>query len=378
MRHIAILTTSYPDTTPGSEAAGSFVEDFARELSDSVRVTVVTASFSDSISTTGNLTVRRFAVPKLPLSLLNPMWPNHWISIIVTLRRGLETVKKLATEDKPDHIFALWALPCGYWANAVAREFRIPYSVWALGSDIWGLGKLPLVRAKLRHVLLGAHACYADGFQLGKEVENISGSDCRFLPSTRRMVLPLFPQLSHNPPYKLAFLGRWHPNKGVDILLDALARLTDADWEKVAEIRIFGGGQLADMVTEMARKLQIQGWPVVLGSYLDKEQASELIGWADYLMLPSRIESIPVIFSDAAKLGTPIVSTPVGDLPRLYQDYQFGVLAVNISPAAFCKAIQSALSRNPADFLAGLERVRQDFDLPGIVDEFLGACRTWD
>ena len=34
MRHIAILTTSYPDNIPGSEAAGSFVGDFARELYD--------------------------------------------------------------------------------------------------------------------------------------------------------------------------------------------------------------------------------------------------------------------------------------------------------------------------------------------------------
>ena len=33
MRHIALITTSYPEGVAGAEAAGSFVEDFATELS---------------------------------------------------------------------------------------------------------------------------------------------------------------------------------------------------------------------------------------------------------------------------------------------------------------------------------------------------------
>ncbi len=371
MRHVAILTTSYPDDIPGSEAAGSFVEDFARELSGRVRVTVVTASSSEHISTAGNLTVRRFAVPKLPLSLLNPIKPGHWISILVTLRRGLEAVQRLATEDRPDHIFALWALPCGYWAHAVAREFQIPYSIWALGSDIWGLGKIPLVRSYLRHVLKNAHACYADGYQLADEVRKLAGIDCLFLPSTRHMDPVSSGHHASAPPYKLAFLGRWHTNKGIDLLLDALLQLPDADWQRISEVQIFGGGPLAAVVSEKTRVLQNLGKPVTYGGYLNKVQASELIAWADYLLLPSRIESIPVVFSDAAKVGTPLVSTPVGDLPRLYEDYQFGILASEVNPAAFCMAISTALSNTPSDFDTGLEKAKQDFNLPDIVDRFL-------
>ena len=371
MRHIAILTTSYPDNIPGSEAAGSFVEDFARELSGRVRVTVVTASSLDNISSAGNLTVRRFAVPTLPLSLLNPLWPNQWVPIIVTLHRGLEAVKQLTIKDRPDHIFALWALPCGYWANAVAREFQIPYSIWALGSDIWSLGKIPLVRSYLRHVLKDAHACYADGYQLASEVRKLGGRDCLFLPSTRRMEPVSSAHHSSAHPYKLAFLGRWHANKGVDLLLDALVQLSDADWQRISEVQIFGGGPLAAVVSEKTRVLQNLGKSVELGGYLNKVQASELIAWADYLLLPSRIESIPVIFSDAAKVGTPLVSTPVGDLPRLYEDYQFGIMASDVNPDAFCMAIKMALRTNPSDFHAGLEKAKQDFNLPEIVDKFL-------
>jgi glycosyltransferase involved in cell wall biosynthesis len=183
---------------------------------------------------------------------------------------------------------------------------------------------------------------------------------------------------SSTHPYKLAFLGRWHANKGVDLLLDALVQLSDADWQRISEVQIFGGGPLAALVSKRTRALQDQGKPVKHGGYLNKLQAAELIAWADYLLLPSRIESIPVIFSDAAKVGTPLVSTPVGDLPRLYEDYQFGTMASDANPGAFCMAIKSALRKNPADFHTGLAKAKQDFNLPEIVDRFLSLsshCR---
>jgi glycosyltransferase involved in cell wall biosynthesis len=76
----------------------------------------------------------------------------------------------------------------------------------------------------------------------------------------------------------------------------------------------------------MVEELRALGHPVNVGGYLDTAEATELIAWSDYLMLPSRVESIPVIFSDAAQLGRPLVATPVGDLPRLFGQHEFGIL----------------------------------------------------
>ncbi|HED13180.1 MAG TPA: glycosyltransferase [Gammaproteobacteria bacterium] len=371
MQHIALVTTSYPDSTPGSEAAGGFVKDFAQELATKARVTVVAAGSFSKQSTSGNLTIRRFAVPRLPLSLLSPLRPADWATILLTLRRGGKALESLVKEDQPDHVFALWVLPSGYWAYSISKKYGIPFSTWALGSDIWSLGKLPVVRSLLRNVLKNANSCYADGYQLGLEVEKLSGKACHFLPSTRQIDAASPGQLSARPPYKLAFLGRWHPNKGIDLLLDALSGLTSADWLKVAEIRIFGGGPLADTVKLRVEVLKAEGRPLTLGGYLGKPEASALICWADYLLLPSRIESIPVIFSDAVKLGTPIVSTPVGDLPRLYSTYKFGVIAGEAAASAYCEAIKAALNYTPSDFLPNLDRARQDFDLSIITDTFL-------
>ena len=371
MRHVALITTSYPDNAPGTEAAGSFVEDFARELSRHIRVTVVAASTAESMSSDGDLSVRRFAVPRVPLSLLNPVNPGHWHKIISSLRSGHNALRQLVTDDKPDHVLALWVLPGGYWAERVSRDHRIKFSVWALGSDIWGLGKLPLVKRVLKHVLRRADRRYADGLQLASDVERLCGLPCEFLPSTRLLPPSKQKDKSRAAPYNLAFLGRWHKNKGIDLLLDAFGRLTDRDWSRISKLQINGGGPLHDEVHAAARRLIEHGRPVSIGAYLDKEAAAELIGWADYLLLPSRVESIPVIFSDAMQLDTPIIATPVGDLPRLHAKYQFGLIAMAPDAASYAAAIQAALDVDASSFDEGLEAARVDFDLAKIVKRFV-------
>ncbi len=370
--HVAIITTSYPDDVPGSEAAGNFVADFARQLAETVQVTVIAAASSDSSSQSGQLEVVRFAVPRLPLSLLRPLRPADWLPILKTIRNGRRAVERVAHDNKPNYLFALWALPSGHWAASVARRHDIPYAIWALGSDIWSLGKIPLLRWKLQLVLRAADHCFADGFSLAQDVEQLSGRRCDFLPSTRVMPKRRHFGGTEAAPYKLAFLGRWHRNKGVDILLESLRQLSDSDWSKISAVRIFGGGPLHDEVHRIATELQGEHRPVETGGYLDKESAADLIAWADYLLLPSRIESIPVIFSDAMQLRTPIVATPVGDLPRLYDKYSFGTLAEAATSNAFTYAIREALVQNAASFGTGLAAAAADFDMVNLTQRFLG------
>ena len=338
-------------------------------MSNSVPVTVLAASHNDSVESTANLTVRRFAVPRLPLSLLKPAKPSDWPAVLATLQVGRTALGQLIEDDRPDHILALWALPSGWWADSAGRG--VPFSTWALGSDIWTLGRIPLIRRKLKGVLRSADHRFADGLGLCADVERLCGKPCTFLPSTRRLPAARDSTVAAQPPYKLAFLGRWHPNKGTDLLMHALEALDDDDWGRIGEVRIFGGGPLSGQIQATAESLSAAGRPVSVGGYLDKSEAAKLIAWADYLLLPSRIESIPVVFSDALQLGTPVVATPVGDLPRLHERYDIGVLAGAASETAYAEAIRQAIRQDASCFGAGIERARLDFDLATIVARFL-------
>ena len=260
--HIVLATTSYPDAGGGSEAAGAFVADFAQALANHARVTVAAAARSASRTEEGDVVVDRFAVPRAPLSLLRPLNPGDWPAIIKTLRNGHAALENLATTDRPDFIFALWALPCGYWARSMRKQYGIPYGTWALGSDIWSLGRIPVIRGILGRVIASASLSYADGLRLAGDVKRLSGQDCEFLASARRIGSAAPAVSASKPPYKLAFLGRWHPNKGVDLLLDALQQLTDDDWSHISELRIHGGGPLEQRVHDAVASLQARGRPV--------------------------------------------------------------------------------------------------------------------
>lgn len=374
MKHIAIITTSFPDRDPGSAAAGSFVEDFSEVLSNHVGVTVIAPSLSQRKDERhGNLTIRRFIVPRLPLSLLRPGDPIHWSLIIKTLRAGQQAVQRLAGEARIDHILALWILPSGYWARNIWKSHGIPYSVWALGSDVWNLGKIPLVKNLLKIVLRDSFMCFADGYILKKDVEKISGKSCGFLASTRRLPTVKEKRLSTAPPYKLAYLGRWHHNKGTDILLDSLHLLSDEDWAKIEEVRIFGGGPLEKVVKSGYASLKEAGRPVLLGGYLDRTQAAKLLLWTDYLLIPSRIESIPVVFSDAMQSGCPVIATPVGDLPALIEKYGVGIMASGLTPDAFSRAIKSALKHSSRDLMGKNSVILNKFDIDEIALKFVNA-----
>jgi glycosyltransferase involved in cell wall biosynthesis len=180
--------------------------------------------------------------------------------------------------------------------------------------------------------------------------------------------------LASSPPYRFLFLGRWHPNKGIDLLLDALALLDDAAWSRIADVHVAGGGPMESMVRARVAELQGAARPIRLSGYLDRNAAGDALDQADWLLLPSRIESIPVVFSDAMQMGLPVISTPVGDLPVLMSRHAPGVLAPAVDARAFAGAIRVALELPPPCFTQATANASAEFALsPEVLLKRLGA-----
>jgi glycosyltransferase involved in cell wall biosynthesis len=373
---LLIVTTSYPmGEMRGGEAAGSFVADLAEELSRRVHVRVVApGSGVERETPTQALEVFRFPAPGKPLSTLKPWNPADLFWILRVLSAGEEVTRRAVADGRVSHILALWALPSGHWARRASLRTGIPYSVWTLGSDIWTLARVPLVRTHLRQVLRDARRCYSDGIKLAEETRKVADRDVAFLPSTRRIGGEQAPPVRILAPYRLLFLGRWHRNKGVDLLLDALGMLDAADWQRIESIEIQGGGPLAPLVRSRVQAFREAGHPVVVGRFLSKVEAEQAIVRSAYVLIPSRIESVPVVFSDAMKLGRPVVAAPVGDLPDLVGTGEpCGVLAGDVSAAAFARALRTALATSPETFAAGVSRQADAFDLAGVAATILAG-----
>lgn len=364
---IVLVTTSFPISGDGSEAAGSFVSDLAEELAKHVPVRVVAPGRdSGQDRWAGAVDVFRYAAPGRPLSALKPWRLEDLATIRRVLASGYDATARALSVAPTAHILALWALPSGHWARRASASNGIPYSVWTLGSDIWALGKIPLVRGYLRRVLRDAQYCFSDGIGLAEDTRAIGGRPVEFLPSSRRIGSRRLSPARKSPPYRLLYLGRWHPNKGTDLLVEALQGLDDAAWERIESVDIQGGGPLEVALRHEVASLRGQGRPVRLGGFLPKEAAEAAILDADYLLIPSRIESIPVVLSDALKLRCPVICTPVGDLPGIVSKHQVGVIAAGVDARAIRDAIREAVLGERQIDERALDEAAEVFDMERI------------
>ena len=149
--------------------------------------------------------------------------------------------------------------------------------------------------------------------------------------------------------------------------------LDDEDWRRIDAVRINGGGPLDEVVRRKVAALRAAGRPVTMGGFLDIDGATALLDWTDYLALPSRIESIPVIFSDAAQRGRPLVATPVGDMPALFARRSFGVMSQGTTVSSYADAVRVALQISPSSFEQKLLEFAREFDIRVVAERFAAA-----
>jgi len=232
----------------------------------------------------------------------------------------------------------MWAVPAGYWATGSG----VPFAVWALGSDIWGVGRYPLGRQIVRRVLRSAGHMFADGQGLISDIEVLADRRAEFLGSARKLPVASTPPASLGPggPHFL-FIGRWDAAKGPDVLLEALVLLRQQ--LPHARLHMFGGGEMEQIIQARAAQRDLRD-VVRLYGYADPITATAYLKACDALVIPSRIESIPVIFSDALSCSCPVVSTAVGDLGQLVRENEVGVVCRPEDPQDLAQALHTIVA----------------------------------
>ena len=363
---IQIITSSYPiKPDDPSGAAGLFVRDFARQLvSDGHYVVVQPVARKEQYMADAGIIIE--PIPWLggnqelaSLSFVNLR--NLWV-ILNFFWSGFSTVVETARKHKTERVLAMWVIPSGLFAYMIQRKLGIRYDAWALGSDIWRIRKIPVLGPWIiRRVINKATRVMADGVQLCRDVESLTHRDCEFLPSCRKMpVIAKSPAIT-NTVIKLLFVGRYHINKGPDILIEAIT-LLDPERRKNIHLDLYGLGPLELQLQDEIQSKGLGDCVSLHGTITVTELAEKFID-TDFLVIPSRIESIPVVFSDAIQSGVPVITMPVGDLPDLLDRFKCGVCATTVSAKALAAAIEKALAAGEKEFMPGIESVKKHFDI---------------
>jgi glycosyltransferase involved in cell wall biosynthesis len=134
----------------------------------------------------------------------------------------------------------------------------------------------------------------------------------------------------------VAWVGRLSPEKGADVMLEALAR-TPTSWR----LAIVGDGPERKSLHQLAQRIGVShrvswhGWIPEAGS---------LLSAFDTFVLSSRTEGTPITLLEAMRTEVPIVATQVGGVPDVVTSAE-AILVPSENP----QAIASALARIDED-----------------------------
>jgi glycosyltransferase involved in cell wall biosynthesis len=201
--------------------------------------------------------------------------------------------------------------------------------------------------------------------------------------------LSRFPKKNHSAksgePSMILSVCRLVEKKGVDVLLEALARLPrDAPWRFVH----VGGGPLKSLLERKASTLGIADRVSWRGA-LAQHELLDVYGNADIFALASRVardgdrDGLPNVLMEAQSQGLACVATRVSAIGELVRDGVTGLLVPENDPAALAAALASLLAdpaRRRALGEAGEARVRAHFalepNLERLARKFAAAAAT--
>lgn len=148
------------------------------------------------------------------------------------------------------------------------------------------------------------------------------------------------------PSYVIGFVGRLVPEKGVDILLRAVAALQSSDLAHPVRLQLVGGGPLHNELQGLATQLAIADRVEFLGPRTPAQIANLLCSF-DLVALPSRTtqvwkEQLGRALLEAMACGVPVIGSDSGAIPEVVGDA--GLIVPEGDAAALADAIARLLS----------------------------------
>ncbi len=166
----------------------------------------------------------------------------------------------------------------------------------------------------------------------------------------------------------LAVVANLEARKGLDVLLEALARLHDSG--TAVSTVVVGDGPERERLTGQIRALGLGGTVRLLGW---REDVDSILEHATLLALPSLAnECLPMVILEAMAHRLPVVSTDVAGIPEMVLDGLTGRVVAPGDASALADALQAVIG-NPEQARAmgarGYERVRTHFSRERMVDQ---------
>ena len=305
---IAIIVGAFPPKwLAGTEIATYNLADHLARRGHEVHVITSHDAGLPEFSEENGFSVHRIAWPKIRFLGIVTFWAKVCLKI--------QTIK-------PD-VFHAQSLLCGIPAVVAKKSLKIPYVVWGQGSDIYLPDRFTQMTSK--SILQNADAVLALTEDMKQKMREICDRDISVVPNgidLKRFEISSG-EKKEGSAKTIIFVGRLHPVKGVQYLIEAMAIVH----QQMPDVKlvIVGDGVERARLEELAEKLNLNGC-IQFAGQVPQESIPRLMHQADVFALSSLSESFGIVNLEAMAAGLPIVATNVGGIPDIVEEGVNGFL----------------------------------------------------
>ena len=127
--------------------------------------------------------------------------------------------------------------------------------------------------------------------------------------------------------FVVLFVGRLEEIKQVDILVESMVSLKD---KFPVRLLLAGDGTKYEPLKKLVNKLHLSSAVKFLGK-VSHDDIHVYYNIADVLLLPSKMEGVPMVILEALACGTPVVASTVGGIPDLVRTGENGMLLETVT-----------------------------------------------
>ncbi len=285
---------------------------------------------------------------------------------------------------KPDAVIAFFGIPSGPIGLLLRLVSGRPYIVSLRGGDVPGFQPYDLA---LFHKLLGPviRLLWKKAFAVVANSAGLQALALRFASDLPIVVIPngvdaqTFHPSSASPvtgdrPVRMLFVGRVVYQKGLDVLLRALAALP---MELNYELEIIGDGDERPGLTLEAAQLGL-ATRITFSGWCDRTLIAERYRQADLFVFPSRDEGMPNVVLEAMASGLPIVATAIAGSGELVREGENGHLVPPEDAGALTTALAHLLAQPETRRTMGQAsrtRIEQEYTWARVAAGYLELAR---
>nr|WP_255452938.1 glycosyltransferase [Thermococcus sp. GR4] len=145
------------------------------------------------------------------------------------------------------------------------------------------------------------------------------------------------------PDKKIVFsIGRLFERKGYQYLIEAVPLIV----KQRNDIQVFIGGKgpMREYLEQRIKELEIEDYVTLLG-FIQGELLPVWLNAADVFVMPSLLETFPIVMLEALASGIPFVGSRVGAVPEIIISDDYGLLVEPANPQDLAEKMLIALEK---------------------------------